>query len=38
MMKLHLTQAENNNLITAYGDGFIDINKLAQRKYIFLSL
>ena len=26
-MKLHLTQAENNNLITAYGDGFVDINK-----------
>ena len=26
-MKLHLTQAENNNLITACGDGFVDINK-----------
>jgi len=26
-MKLHLTQAENNNLITACGDGFVDVNK-----------
>ena len=26
-MKLHLTQAENNNLITGYGDGYIEINK-----------
>ncbi len=26
-MKLHLTQAENNNLITAYGDSFIEVNK-----------
>jgi uncharacterized protein len=26
-MKLHLTQAENNNLITGYGDGFVEINK-----------
>jgi uncharacterized protein len=25
-MKLHLTTAENNNLITAYGDGYIAIN------------
>lgn len=26
-MKLHLTTAENHNLITAYGMGFVDINK-----------
>ena len=26
-MKLHLTQAENNNLITAYDRDFIEINK-----------
>ena len=26
-MKLHLTTAENNNLITAYGEGYIEINK-----------
>jgi len=26
-MKLHLTQAENNNLITGYGSGFVEINK-----------
>ncbi|MFW5432022.1 MAG: Mth938-like domain-containing protein [Methylophilaceae bacterium] len=26
-MKLHLTQAENNNLITGYGDGYIEVNK-----------
>ncbi len=26
-MKLHLTTAENNNLITAYGKDYIEINK-----------
>ena len=26
-MKLHLTTAENNNLITGYGEDFIEINK-----------
>jgi uncharacterized protein len=26
-MKLHLTQAEDNNLITGYGVGFVEINK-----------
>jgi uncharacterized protein len=26
-MKLHLTQAEDSNLITAYGKGYIDVNK-----------
>lgn len=26
-MKLHLTTAENHNLITAYGMGFVEINK-----------
>ena len=25
-MKLHLTSAENNHLITAYGQGFVEIN------------
>jgi uncharacterized protein len=27
-MKLHLTTAENNYLITGYGQGFVEINKL----------
>ena len=26
-MKLHLTTAENNNLITACGEGYVEINK-----------
>lgn len=26
-MKLHLTTAENNHLITGYGQGFVEINK-----------
>jgi uncharacterized protein len=26
-MKFHLTQSENNNLITGYGEGYIEINK-----------
>ena len=26
-MKLHLTTAENNNLITSYGAGFVEINR-----------
>lgn len=26
-MKLHFTQSDGNNLITGYGDGWIDINK-----------
>jgi uncharacterized protein len=26
-MKLHLTTAENNNLITGYGAGYVEINK-----------
>ena len=26
-MKLHLTSAENNHLITGYGQGFVEINK-----------
>ena len=26
-MKLHLTTAENHNLITAYGAGYVEINK-----------
>ena len=28
-MKLHLTTAENNNLITGYGAGFVEINRQA---------
>lgn len=27
-MKLHLTTAENNHLITGYGDDFVEINKV----------
>jgi uncharacterized protein len=27
-MKLHLTTAENNHLITGYGDSFVEINKI----------
>lgn len=27
-MKLHLTTAENNNLITAYGDDYIEVNRV----------
>lgn len=27
-MKLHLTTAENNNLITAYSESYIEVNKL----------
>lgn len=26
-MKLHLTEAKNNNLITGYGNGFVEVNK-----------
>jgi len=26
-MKLHLTQSEDNNLITGYGDDYIEVNK-----------
>lgn len=35
-MKLHLTQAENNNLITAYGDGFVDINKQRYQQHLIV--
>ena len=27
-MKLHLTTAENNNLITGYGDDYIEVNRI----------
>jgi len=30
-LKLHLTTAENHNLITAFGTGFVEIN---QKKYV----
>lgn len=35
-MKLHLTQAEDNNLITAYGNGFIDVNKVRYTKHLII--
>lgn len=35
-MKLHLTQAEGNNLITAYGSGFIDVNKVRYTQHLVI--
>ncbi|MEE9331878.1 MAG: Mth938-like domain-containing protein [Methylophilaceae bacterium] len=35
-MKLHLTQAENNNLITGYGVGYIEINKQRYEQQIIV--
>jgi uncharacterized protein len=35
-MKLHLTQAENSNLITAYGDGFIEVNKQRYNQHLIV--
>ncbi len=35
-MKLHLTTAENNNLITAYGEGYIEINKQRYTKNLIV--
>jgi uncharacterized protein len=37
VMKLHLTQAEGQNLITGYGDGWVEINrKRYERSLIVL--
>jgi uncharacterized protein len=35
-MKLHLTSAENNNLITAYGADYIEINKQRYAKNLIV--
>jgi uncharacterized protein len=35
-MKLHLTQAENNHLITGYGDGFVEVNKLRYTQHLII--
>ena len=35
-MKLHLTTAENNNLITGYGEDFIEINKKRYEKSLIV--
>jgi uncharacterized protein len=35
-MKLHLTTAENNHLITGYGDGFVGINKIKYTKNLIV--
>jgi uncharacterized protein len=35
-MKLHLTQAENSNLITGYGAGFIDVNKVRYESHLVI--
>lgn len=36
-MKLHLTTAENNNLITAYADDYIEVNKLRYSHSLIVS-
>lgn len=35
-MKLHLTQAEDSNLITAYGSGFVDVNKVRYTSHLVI--
>lgn len=35
-MKLHLTQAENNNLITGYGEGFVEVNKQRYLQHLII--
>lgn len=35
-MDLHLAQAGNNNLITAYGDGYIEVNKKRYKQTIIV--
>lgn len=35
-MKLHLTTAENNNLITAYDESYIEVNKQRHTKSIIV--
>lgn len=36
-MKLHLTQSENNNLITGYGDGYIEVNKKRYEQQVVVT-
>jgi len=36
-MKLHLTQSENNNLITGYGDGYIEANKKRHAQQLVVT-
>ncbi len=36
-MKLHLTTAENNNLITAYGDDYIEVNRVRYSHSLIVS-
>jgi uncharacterized protein len=36
-MKLHLSQPEDTNLITAYGDDFIDINKKRYTNHLIVT-
>ncbi len=35
-MKLHLTNADGNNLITGYGHGWVDINKIRHSSNLIL--
>ena len=35
-MKLHLTQSESNNLITAYGNDFVEVNKQRYTQSLIL--
>jgi len=36
-MKLHLTQSENNNLITGYGHGYVVVNKKRYDQQIVVT-
>lgn len=36
-MKLHLTQSENNNLITGYGDGYVEVNKKRYQQQVVVT-
>lgn len=36
-MKLHLTTAENNNLITAYGDDYIEVNRIRHAHNLIVA-
>ncbi len=35
-MKLHLTTAENNYLITGYGAGFVEVNKIKYAQHLIV--
>ncbi len=35
-MKLHLTQSDSHNLITGYGDGYIEVNKQRYEQSIIV--